>query len=67
MEELKISKEEIKKIIEGANYVLAWHSDRWIYPKTGDDPGKCPMLSAMFNIEHRKGYIIFVQEDKKDA
>lgn len=41
---------------------LLWTSlkEPWRYPAMGDDQKSCPMLTAMFNIEHNKGIIIFI-------
>ena len=62
MAELKLTKEQIKKIIDDGKVVEAHYSaTEWKYPSTGDDERSCPMLSVMFHAERKPGYIILVQ------
>lgn len=36
----------------------------FLYPKTGDSQRTCPLMNAMFYIEHRKGIILFLPSDR---
>ena len=49
-------------VIELQKKHLAWISlDKpYLYPSQGDNQKTCPMLDAMFYIEHHKGIILFL-------
>jgi len=60
-------KEIIKKVLDKNEYVICSYSRYWKYPETGDDQKTCPMLDFMFNVEHKKGYLIFIEgEEEKE-
>lgn len=64
---INLPKEDLRKLF---NYFkeshLLWESldQPWRYPEMGDDEKICPMLRAMFNIERRKGIIIFIPKEE---
>lgn len=63
MAQIKLSKDELKKLIDDSKDTLIYYDKKWRYPKQGDCQGSCPMLDAMFHIEYRSGTIIFVPDE----
>jgi hypothetical protein len=66
---MAIIKANIDKIIEliKDNKIEVYYNKNWRYPNTGDDFRTCPLLEAMFNIEKRSGYIIFIPANKEES
>jgi len=66
---LNLPKETLRKLFDYfEKNKLLWASlnEPWRYPAMGDDQKSCPMLDAMFHIEHNKGIIIFIPYHKEE-
>lgn len=62
---LKLSKEEIKRLIDKGTSVVRY-DNKWRYWNPGDDYKTCPLLEAVHHIEKNGGYIIFIPDNKKE-